>query len=134
MRRLNWFEVALGIMVIGFMTVSVTKAQTPDGETPAEESVCDPLQAKDVTPGLYGICIAFCEAQDWERCLDNPDTCGQSAAALLEAYENRRSPADPDMPCVISASQCPCWDGSTTAFPGGANLAEIWSANAPLIA
>ena len=33
------------------------QAQTPDGETPAVEDVCDPV--KDATPGLYGLCIAI---------------------------------------------------------------------------
>ena len=30
---------------------------TPDGETPANESVCDELQG--ATPGLYGLCVAL---------------------------------------------------------------------------
>ena len=32
-------------------------AKTPDGATPAEETVCDDL--RDATPGLYGLCVAF---------------------------------------------------------------------------
>ena len=39
-------------------------AQTPDGQTPAEETICSPLQDDGVTKGLYGLCVAFCEAQD----------------------------------------------------------------------
>ena len=46
-------------------------AQTPDGETPAEETVCDPLKADGITKGLYGLCVAFCEAQDYSA-LNNP--------------------------------------------------------------
>jgi hypothetical protein len=56
---------------------------------------------------------------------------GHNGESLPYLYENLRRPTDPDMPCVISASQCPCWNGSATAFPGGINLAEIWIANAP---
>ena len=37
-------------------------ASTPDGETPANEGVCDSLNG--ATPGLYGLCVAYCEAQD----------------------------------------------------------------------
>jgi len=31
----------------------------PDGETPAEEQVCD-----DLNGALYGLCVAYCEAMD----------------------------------------------------------------------
>jgi hypothetical protein len=126
MRRLNRFEMALGILVMGSLMVSLAQAQ---------KSACDPLKAKTVTQGLYGICVAFCglfpKSPEWESCVADPDTCGEPAAALLQAYEDRRRPTDPDMPCLISQSKCPCWDGSATALPGGINLAQVWTANAP---
>ncbi len=57
----------------------------------ANEGVCNELL--DATPGLYGLCVAFCEAQDLP-----PDS------RLMDVYERIRRDDDPDMPCV-----CPCW-------------------------
>ena len=55
-------QLALTLVFLG--AGNVASAQTPDGETPAEEQVCDPLRADGVTKGLYGLCVAFCEAHD----------------------------------------------------------------------
>jgi len=38
------------------LVFSNVQAQTPDGQTPAEEAVCDPLMEDGVTKGLYGLC------------------------------------------------------------------------------
>jgi len=56
-------EVLLGAL---FPATPPAMDQTPDGETPANEGVCDALQADGTTKGLYGLCVAFCEAQDAE--------------------------------------------------------------------
>ena len=94
-------------------------AQTPDGETPANEGVCDSLIG--LTPGLYGLCVAFCEAQDCEATLDPithevtfDEACGPSNPKLLENYNKRKQPGDRTMPCLnISEppmpSECICW-------------------------
>ena len=51
------------ILLTGLASLSGSvMAQTPDGETPANEGVCDVLIG--ATPGLYGLCNAYCEAQD----------------------------------------------------------------------
>ena len=119
-------------IVILTLWVMPAGSQTPDGQTPAEEAVCDPLKASGVTPGLYGLCIAFCEAQDWETdCLNDPETCGQSGARLLQNYNQRKQPTDPSMPCLVTASECPCWNGEEGAISGGNTLADVWVANAP---
>lgn len=75
-------------------------AQTPDGETPASEGVCDPLIGG--TPGLYGLCIAYCEAQDLDA-----EQGKSPSMKLLELYDRRKTDADPPMPCV--QDPCPCW-------------------------
>ena len=84
-------------------------AQTPDGETPAEESVCDDLVYR--TPGLYGLCVAFCEAHDympdWKNVDDPFAKCTPSSPAVLAAYRRKIEPGDPDMPCL--RTPCPCW-------------------------
>ena len=91
-------------------------AQTPDGQTPAEETVCDPLRATGVTKGLYGLCVAFCEAQDIAS-VDEPITQDQLAALeasapsgkILNAYNRKKRDADPHMPCILVQEPCPCW-------------------------
>ena len=80
-------------------------AQTPDGSTPANEGVCNVLQASGVSPGLYGLCVAYCEAQD----LDSFDKAPPSTK-ILANYNKRKQASDPTMPCVKPV--CPCWTTS----------------------
>ena len=53
---------ALSLMAFLLLIAAPGFASTPDGMTPAEESVCDELH--EATPGLFGLCVAYCEAQD----------------------------------------------------------------------
>ena len=81
---------------------------TPDGSTPAEEITCDDL--KHGTPGLYGLCIAFCEAQDCELDFSMEDpfaNCRPANRKILDTYRKKMRPGDPDMPCI--QNPCPCW-------------------------
>ena len=97
-------------------------AQTPDGQTPAGEAVCDPLQDDGVTKGLYGLCVAFCEAQDyadeWEtiteeelEALEDSSPSGR----ILANYNKKKTVADPDMPCILVQEPCPCWSSAELA-------------------
>ena len=76
------------------------------GQAPAaNEGVCDEL--KWATPGLYGLCVAFCEAQACAPDLSLADpfgNCGPSAPKLLGIYDKKRQPGDPDMPCIQQPS------------------------------
>jgi len=100
------------VCVVLAMFALPATAQTPDGMTPAEEGMCDVLS--DATPGLYGLCVGMCEAQDCEAEI-NPSTglvdfnpsCNPSSEQLLANYNKLRGPTDPRMPCVKTA--CPCW-------------------------
>ena len=92
-------------------------AQTPDAQTPAQEEVCDTLMADGVTKGLYGLCVAFCEAHD-AASVDAPITADNLQALLdsrpngkiLENYNKRKKDADPAMPCIAPPSDnCPCF-------------------------
>ena len=71
--------------------------------------VCD--EVKGATPGLYGLCVAFCEAQDcrpdWGAANPFAD-CRPSSPKLLRLYERRMQEGDPPMPCVQQA-ECPCY-------------------------
>lgn len=72
--RIAWKKPAIGLLIaaMGFVLLIViplaAQAQTPDGETPAEEEACD----KYVGEGArHGLCIAYCEAQDCELFKDD---------------------------------------------------------------
>jgi hypothetical protein len=86
----------------------VASAETPDGETPAEESICDLL--KTATPGLYGLCVAYCEAHDSHLLSPDgdPDALDVPSLKILENYNRKRQETDPPMPCVQD-DPCPCW-------------------------
>lgn len=84
-------------------------AQTRDGATPAEEAVCDGLL--DASPGLYGLCVAYCEAQDCDSVdLAISGQCRAPDQRLLDHYEKKRQPEDPPMPCLKpEPDPCPCF-------------------------
>jgi len=96
-------------------------AQTPDGMTPAVETICDPLA--DATPGLQGLCIAMCEAQDCEAKInlfgevEFSPSCNPSSDELLANYNRIATDSDPAMPCVKVA--CPCWTEAELDEVGG---------------
>jgi len=113
---------ALLLLGLSLLTIQTAFAEgTPDGETPANEGVCDDLMF--ATPGLYGLCVAFCEAQDCEPdfSLDDPfEQCTPSSPKVLKAYDRRKGEDDPEMPCVQQTG-CPCWSPEELAalpFPG----------------
>ena len=99
-------------------------AKTPDGVTPAAEDVCDPLKARGMTKGLYGLCVAYCEAHDSDMGTAN-SRAGRGALVrserILANYNKMRKEGDLEMPClkpVASAPDpvpppvvqtCPCW-------------------------
>ena len=62
-----------------FVFVKDLRAQTPDGQTPAEETVCDILSGK-----AWGLCVAYCEAQDCDLFPDHPscDVLRQNSTRL----------------------------------------------------
>jgi len=82
---------------------------TPDGENPAVEETCDHLQGG--TPGLFGLCIAACEARD----LGNPDLMTEREVdqfeRLVAKYDTKRTTDDPDLPCAtvhpVPVGECP---------------------------
>jgi len=82
------------LLAISLMSGSVN-AKTPDGLTPAEENVCDAV--KFATRGLYGLCVVYCEAQDLDAFDKKP-----ASIKLLENYNKKMKPGDPEMPCVDS--------------------------------
>lgn len=99
------------VLLISFFLVTSffglpAMAQTADGVTPAVEGVCDDLKNPGVSKGLYGLCVAYCEAE-------------ASSEAVLRNYNRKKSETDPEMPCLEVVVQCPCWDTDTLAAAEG---------------
>lgn len=111
----------LGIMVFVVLVGAVGNtaiASTPDGETPANEGVCDSLM--DATKGLYGLCVAYCEAQD----LDSIDKTPPSTK-ILANYRKKMNAGDLDMPCVQVS--CPCFSDTELNAMVGDGIASCSS-------
>lgn len=100
---------AAALMGLTMMSGSAM-AQTADGETPANEGVCNVLQGH--TPGLYGLCIAYCEAQDLDLVGDKETPNNK----ILNNYRKKMQAGDPDMPCI--QVPCPCWNAEQLANVG----------------
>lgn len=101
---------------------STALAKTPDGKTPSEETVCDVL--RDATPGLYGLCVAYCEAHDAE--LISPEgkmeELNRPNQKILRNYNRKKKKSDPPMPCLLEEQEeegCPCWTSAqlSSALP-----------------
>jgi hypothetical protein len=61
----RWSRTALAVSscLLGLLALAGgSAAQTSDGRPPANEGICDDLVG--ATPSLYGLCVAYCEAQD----------------------------------------------------------------------
>ncbi len=76
-----------------------TFAQTPDGEPPSYESVCD-----EETGAAFGLCNAYCEAMDCDSA--EPAASAEACAKVGLRFENitGREP-----PCDVPDLVCPCW-------------------------
>ncbi|MDT8440942.1 MAG: hypothetical protein RQ723_04700, partial [Desulfuromonadales bacterium] len=111
-RRTGLTSLLIAFLVSAFPVA----AATPDGLTPAEETVCDPLMAEGVTKGLYGLCIAFCEAQDVAARTspltpEDLDAIKITAPSghILANYNKKKQVGDPEMPCILVQEACPCF-------------------------
>ena len=108
-------------LLLGAIYTAPIQAQTYDGVTPAEETVCGVLlepnaDGTEVTKGLYGLCVAYCEAQDglsYEEVVgsDPDEYTAVTDDTLLQVYNKRKKETDPPMPCTVPLpSECPCFD------------------------
>lgn len=106
MRR--YISVYLCFLVVSFFSLFAlpAMAQTGDGITPAVENACDGLKAPGITKGLYGLCVAYCEAE-------------ASSESVLRNYNRKKKETDPEMPCLEVVVACPCWDTDTLAGAEG---------------
>lgn len=100
-------QVLLVLLAFAFFS----NTASADGLPPSEEMVCDILQGG--TPGLFGLCNAYCEAKDCDGFPedDQPRSCER----ILGNYRDKMEAGDPDMPCLDQGPpppppfECPCW-------------------------
>ncbi|MEH6587914.1 MAG: hypothetical protein V7720_15245 [Halioglobus sp.] len=120
MKCINIKSLITIITVVVTFSLFVTSAHANDGITPAEETTCDGLKTDGVTKGLYGLCVAYCEAQDVFD--ETVPVTKEEELAIIEAnmpsekilanYHKRMKDTDPEMPCIVRVpdAECPCWD------------------------
>jgi hypothetical protein len=101
----NFLSTVGFVILTGLVAVTGNAvASTPDGETPANEGVCDVLKVDGITKGLYGLCVAYCEAQDLNDMNKEPPS-----TKILANYNRKKQAEDPGMPCLAPPPNCPCW-------------------------
>ena len=89
---------AIGVLlVVGLLAhIPITAlAQTPDGETPAVEDICD-----GETGRAYGLCNAYCEAMDCE----NADT--QASIEACDTVFDKYMDATGQVPPCVEPRSC----------------------------
>jgi len=119
------------IILVALMLIlipSTAGAQTPDGQTPAQETVCD-----QYTGRTYGICNAYYEAMD----CDNPTTqaSAQACANLKVKFEALTAGTSSG-----TATSCPCYGDLTqegftqnSTCSNGENVALIFDFSSSLL-
>src|SRR5690349_13397535 len=75
-------------------------ASTPDGQTPAEETVCD-----NETGAAFGLCNAYCEAMDCDS--DDPQASDNACSKVQSKFQQITGR---DLPCEVPQVTCPCND------------------------
>ena len=98
----------LGVLMLRTMMVlsallssTVAMAQTPDGETPADEVVCD-----GYIGAAYGLCVAYCEAMDCDGDANADDSACERVLSRFRAKSG-----DTEAPsCSTEPEECPAED------------------------
>jgi hypothetical protein len=88
---------SLSALLAGAVMMASTPANaygngTPDEQPPAEEQVCDDA---GLFGSAFGLCVAFCEANDCDASLDQPDD--RACSMLREKYA--RATGELFLPC-----------------------------------
>lgn len=91
---MNWkILIATG----GILFSSTICAKTPDGETPANEGVCE-----SESGAAYGLCVSYCEAMD----CDGDDPLASDEACESVARNFKKLSGEESLPCEEVV--CPC--------------------------
>lgn len=95
---MNWkAAIVTGLMLLVTVTLY---AQTPDGETPPNEAVCD-----SESGAAYGLCTAYCEAMDCDY-----ELTSTAEMSCLKVRDRFIQQTGRDVPC--EPVECPCFDES----------------------
>lgn len=81
-----------GAVLIASTTAYAYGDGTPDEQPPAEEQVCE---SAGLLGAAFGLCVAFCEANDCDAQLDQPDD--RACSMLRERYA--RATGELFLPC-----------------------------------
>jgi len=94
----KYMKSLVALMVFGlFLFLGTTShAQTPDGETPAVEDVCEGYAGQ-----AYGLCNAYCEAMD---CDGEPRASEKACARVQANFENKTGEI---LPCLLEGCDNP---------------------------
>ncbi len=88
----------VSVLLLGSLLVSTgpSRAETPDGQTPSEETVCDSQSG-----AAYGLCTAYCEAMDCDSPFAeaSPTACSRVRASY-ERITGQPLPCEATCPCV----------------------------------
>ncbi len=109
MRKISFFVLILSFIFV--FSIPLHTADANAGATPTTEGICGGLKASGVTKGLFGLCVAYCEA-------------GANSERVLDNYNRKRTESDPPMPCLEVEEptlNCACWN-TLTANEIGAGL------------
>ena len=95
----------ISLLILLFISVAFasTAAFASGGGSSPTDGICGPLKADGVTKGLFGLCVAYCEA-------------GAASEKVLDNYYRKKSESDPEMPCLDVEEptlNCACWNTFT---------------------
>ncbi|MCP3963312.1 MAG: hypothetical protein GY719_36200 [bacterium] len=88
----------LSILLLALTLAAGAAAETPDGDPPSEETVCDPFIGDE---NAFGLCNAYCEAMD----CDSPDVKASQRACERKFQKFKDLTGSPP-PCA--GVNCPC--------------------------
>jgi len=101
---------------VALMTLIGTYAETPDGEPPSVENICDGQEGS-----AFGLCNSYCEAMDCDS--DNPKAAQKACEKVLANFD--KAAGGVTMPCMeteLELYNCPCnFD------------VEFWTDQAPIL-
>ncbi len=83
-----------GAVMIASTTANAYGDGTPDEQPPAEEQICENA---GLFGSAFGLCVAFCEANDCDAQLDLPDN--RACSMLREKYA--RATGELFLPCEL---------------------------------
>jgi hypothetical protein len=121
----RYFQLLVLAVVLFLLAGSLTAQVIREGVIiPANQGVCDGLKASGVTPALYGLCVAYCEALDCPEpnsISTDPDKvatrqCKTASPKILARYNSIKKATDPQMACV--RTNCPCWNAAELSKVG----------------